>query len=70
MASPLTDPHALRLLRSMMGGNLPVISPRIGFNVTYPRVEEVAGVTTDRAQDLVRGLCELGYLNRSFSTMV
>jgi len=70
MANPMTDPHALRLLQSMMGGNLPVISPRIGFNVTYPRVEEVAGVTTDRAQDLVRNLCELGYLNRSFSTMV
>ena len=70
MSSPLTDPHALRLLRSMIGGTLPVISPKIGLNVTYHRVEEVAGVTTDRAQELVRELTEQGYLNRSFSTMV
>ena len=70
MSSPVTDPHALRLLRSMMGGDLPVISPRIGYNVTYPRVEEVAGVTADRAQDLLRDLSEQGYLNSNFSTMV
>ena len=70
MSSPVTAPHALRLLRSMMGGDLPVISPRIGYNVTYPRVEEVAGVTADRAQDLLRDLSEQGYLNSNFSTMV
>lgn len=70
MSSPVTDPHALRLLRSMMGGDLPVISPRIGYNVTYPRVEEVARVTADRAQDLLRELTEQGYLNRNFSTIV
>jgi len=70
MSTRLSDPHALRLLRSMIGGQLPVISPKIGMDVTYPRVEEVARISSDRASELIHDLWEQGYLERRFSTTV
>ena len=53
-----------------MGGDLPTLIPKIGFDVSYPRVEEVTGLPRERAFTLIQELYDEGYLERRLHTTV
>jgi len=66
MPPQIADPHALRLLRSMLYGDLSVLTPQFGQYVYYPKVEEISRVNRERTSDLLTDLWKQGYLKRNF----
>jgi len=66
VSSSITDPHALRLLRSLIYEDVSVLTPRIGQDIYYPKVEEVAHINREKTDDLLSDLWKQGYLQRKF----
>lgn len=66
MPHPITDPRALRLLRSMIYGDLSILTPKVDQDIYYPKAGEVSRINREEMTEFLSKLWKQGYLKRKF----
>ena len=62
--------HSEKLLAALMRGEIESITPKIGSHISYPQVEALLKVNTEKAIQILEELWEEGYLHKTFHSTV